>query len=808
MKRATIALLLLCATAMARDAAMQKMPASLFFVANEGQWEEPFAFKAAVGNAVYYITPTGMTMDIREYDRSQRARNPMDRFERMREQEPTTVRGHVLRMDFVNANAHPKIIGEDKLSSYSNYFLGRDSCKWRSFVGHYQTVRMKNVWNGIDVEYRIQREGVETLYRVQAGANAAQINVQVEGLTAPLRVDGAGNLILSTSLGEVKEKAPFAHQIVNHRQVEVPVRYQVQANDKYSLSFEVFDTGHELVIDPLVYSTYFAGSLHDFLYSLDRDSLSNLVIGGVSDRADFPTTPGAYHETSSEGWGGFVCKLAPEGHSLIYGTYIGTNSGGIQIVRVNRHGEMYVLALTNNGVGWPITSNAFDTVAEGYEIGFARLSANGSTLEFSSYLGGNSFEEAHDCTIDSLGKVYILGETSSPDFPTTPDALFPTHPSNNRRYTFAAVFDPQSESITYATYFTNANIENLPGSMALIEPGVLWVSLIASGITGMPITSGALQDSGYGSTSYFALVDLNHDSVLYGSYLGRVEPRVDVLCQMIPIGMQRVYLMGIAYSPDFPMPPGGYDSSPPDSFGKVFVLDLQLPNTLLHGTFVGGRCVAWPYAFTRIDSGSLLFDGLAMDEGFPTTPDAFNEHYSGGFDTERGDVILFKLSPDLTRLEYGTYFGGSSIDYPEGEMVCTSGNVVWLAGWTYSPWLPISPDALFQRRSSSFLLRLDFSDQSVPNENRDEIPEHLELSCFPNPFNPSTTISFSLPKPSSVNLQIFDILGRIVYAVECGRLSAGTYHHTFDASDLASGVYFARLKTSAEIRTTKLLLVR
>jgi hypothetical protein len=798
-----LALVLACAAV----ASAGSLPASLFFVANEGQWEEPFAFKAAVGNAVYYVTPTGMTMDIRQYDRPQQARDPMDRFERMHEQEPTTVRGHVLRFTFLNANSSPEIIGEDKLSSYSNYFLGRDSCKWRSFVGHYQTVRMKNMWPGIDVVQKIQPEGVETLYRVQVGANAQQINVQVEGLTAPLRVDGAGNLILSTSLGKVKEKAPFAYQIIDHRQVEVPVRFHALANDRYGLSFEEIDAGHELVIDPMVYSTYFAGSPEDYIYSLDKDSSDNLVIGGVSVRADFPTTPGAYHETSSEGWGGIVCKLDPQGHSLVYGTYIGTNDGGISIVRVNRRGDMYVLASAGGG-GWPLTPNAFDTVAQQQEIGFARLSANGSTLEFSSYLGGNSFDDARDCAVDSLGRVYIFGETNSSDFPTTPDALFPTHQNNNGNYTFVTIFDPQSESIVYSTYFTNASITNVPGTMMLVSPGVLWVTIAAGDTTGMPVTPDALQSVGYGGyTSYFALVDLNHNSVLYGSYFGGSEQSA-MLVDLMAVDSQRVYLMGVAFSHDFPMPPGGYDSSPPDSFGKIFVLDLQLPSTLLHGTYVGGRSYAWPYGFVRISSGSLVFCGLSMDEGFPTTPDAFNRHYSGGSFPDRGDAIVFKLSANLTTLEYSTYFGGNLIDDTEIGILYMGGSVVWTGGWTYSTNLPISPDALFRHPSSGYLLRIDFSGQSAPDENRPEVPKHLELSCFPNPFNPTTTISFSLPKPSPVQFDVFDILGRSVYCADLGRLNAGTHQQLFNLPGLASGTYIIRLKAGMTSLSRKMVVMK
>ena len=95
---------------------------------------------------------------------------------------------------------------------YSIYFLGRYSTKWRSRVSHYQNTIVSEIWQGIDVEYRADQQGVETIYHVKPGADPTQIQMEYLGLDAPLRVDAQGNLILATSLGDVKEKAPFAFQ--------------------------------------------------------------------------------------------------------------------------------------------------------------------------------------------------------------------------------------------------------------------------------------------------------------------------------------------------------------------------------------------------------------------------------------------------------------------------------------------------------------------------------------------------------------------------------------------------------------------
>lgn len=91
------------------------------------------------------------------------------------------------------------------------------------------------------------------------------------------------------------------------------------------------------------------------------------------------------------------------------------------------------------------------------------------------------------------------------------------------------------------------------------------------------------------------------------------------------------------------------------------------------------------------------------------------------------------------------------------------------------------------------------------------IPDEYYLSNnYPNPFNPSTTISFGLPEQSTVSLQIFDITGKVVeQLLQNEYLPAGTYNYSFNAKNLASGIYFYRLHTNNNfVETKKLILMK
>ncbi|MBL0060902.1 MAG: hypothetical protein IPP40_05280 [bacterium] len=300
--------------------------ATPYWIANEGQWEGDFQFKCEVGSTVYYVTPKGMTVDFREFtkyvgaDGNPPASSKFDPFERKRD--PVTVRGHVVQIHYVKASrrqvsspAPPTeiAIGENKLTHYSNYFLGRDSTKWRSRVGHYENVIVPEVWPGIDVEYRADQQGVETIYHVKPGADPTQIQMEYLGLDAPLRVDAQGNPILKASLGDVKEKAPFACQQEARMQKRVDAGFRVMDETRVGYDVGVFDAGKELVVDPLIHSTYFGGD--EGLDYPDRTTVlpnGEIVLCGTSTSSDFPTTTGAYQEALMGNANVFLTKLSSD----------------------------------------------------------------------------------------------------------------------------------------------------------------------------------------------------------------------------------------------------------------------------------------------------------------------------------------------------------------------------------------------------------------------------------------------------------------------------------------------------------------
>ncbi|MBN1992537.1 MAG: SBBP repeat-containing protein [Anaerolineae bacterium] len=187
----------------------------------------------------------------------------------------------------------------------------------------------------------------------------------------------------------------------------------------------------------LVYATFIGGSMSDYVYALDLDSLGNAYLSGHTASPDFPVTEGVFDDACTECGpsptysDAFVAKLNPAGNALIYASYLGGSSYDYGFhLAVSRAGSVYVTGYTYS-TDFPTTPNAFDTVCESCDESPARsdafvsrINSNGSTLTYSTFLGGSDGgDRAEGLAIDQAGHVYVAGTAGSPQFPITEGAF-------------------------------------------------------------------------------------------------------------------------------------------------------------------------------------------------------------------------------------------------------------------------------------------------------------------------------------------------------------------------------------------------
>ena len=131
---------------------------------------------------------------------------------------------HVLRLKLLGANTNPKVTGLDELPGKSNYFLGNDPSQWRTNVPTYRRVAFDQVYPGIDVVYYGNQRRLEYDFVVAPGADPGRIQLAVEGADE-VAIDEAGNLVLSTPNGEIRQHKPVVYQEIDGERIAIDGRY-------------------------------------------------------------------------------------------------------------------------------------------------------------------------------------------------------------------------------------------------------------------------------------------------------------------------------------------------------------------------------------------------------------------------------------------------------------------------------------------------------------------------------------------------------------------------------------------------------
>ncbi|MGH7961733.1 MAG: SBBP repeat-containing protein, partial [Candidatus Binatia bacterium] len=201
--------------------------------------------------------------------------------------------------------------------------------------------------------------------------------------------------------------------------------------------------------DALDYSTYLGGSSGDEGYGIAVDAANRAYVTGDTESTDFPTI-NAPQEILGGGEDAFVARLSAGGDTLEYATYLGGSliEEGFDIA-VDTANRTYVIGRTSSA-NFP-TVNALDgTLGDKFDAFVARLSADGETLEYATYLGGKDLEEGFGIAVDAASRAYVIGRTNSTDFPATANAVDTT--LGGPADAFIARFSADGNALEYATY--------------------------------------------------------------------------------------------------------------------------------------------------------------------------------------------------------------------------------------------------------------------------------------------------------------------------------------------------------------------
>ena len=270
----------------------------------------------------------------------------------------------------------------------------------------------------------------------------------------------------------------------------------------------------------LVYSTYLGGSGGDAANGIALDGAGNAYVTGETLSPDFPITEGAF-QTVCNGFGlhrhpcfdAFVTKLNPTGSALDYSTYLGGSGGNDDGdggnygsgIAVDGSGNAYVTGQTGSRT-FPTTLGVFQPSTRSHFDAFVtKFNSTGSLLIYSTYLGGNNYDQGRGITLDSSGNVYVTGQTGSSKFPTTLGAFQSTCGSLRRPINCANAFvtelNPTGSDLVYSTYLGGNGVGASGNGIAVDSSGNAYVT--GSAGADFPVTSGAFQTTYGGNNDAF-----------------------------------------------------------------------------------------------------------------------------------------------------------------------------------------------------------------------------------------------------------------------------------------------------------------
>ena len=592
--------------------------------------------------------------------------------------------GAVLRMKLVGANPKAEVSGLDELPGKSNYFIGNDPSKWRTNVPTYTKVRYENVYSGIDLVYYGNQRQLEYDFVVAPGADPRAIRLAIEG-DETLRIDGQGDLVLEAEGSELRLHQPVIYQEVSGARQRIGGNFVIRGGRQVGFEVARYDTSKLLIIDPVLsYSTYLGGSANDIGFGIAVDSAGNAYVTGATTSINFPITPGAFQTT-----GGvcFVTKLNAAGSALVYSTFLGGCGGdgsdqdyGNEIA-VDSSGNAYVTGFSTS-FDFP-TANAFQARYGGgrADAFVTKLSADGSALFYSTYLGGSGDDVGQGIAVDSSGNAYVTGLATSFDFPTA-NAFQPAHAADGGlKDAFVAKFNAAGSALLYSTYIGGGG-NDFGFGIAVDSSGNAYVTgqTASSNFPTVNAFQAAIGSSGGNSDAFVTKLNATGSALVYSTYLGGGGGDIGFGIAVDSSG--NAYMTGRTSSSNFPTANAFQAAHAAAGTNDAFVTKLNAAGSaLVYSTYLGGSGDDIGFGIAVDSSGNAYVTGRTGSTSFPTA-NAFQAVKDG-----ITDAFVTKLNATGSALVYSTYLGGSGDDYGRGIAVDSSSNA-YVTGSTGSTNFP------------------------------------------------------------------------------------------------------------------------
>jgi PKD repeat protein len=612
----------------------------------------------------------------------------------------------MIRLSFTGSN-NVQPVGCEPVQWQSNYMIGNDQALWRTNVSNYREIIYNNLWDGIDLVYRMQNKTLKYDFIVRPYADISDIKVKVEGQESlSTSANGALTIVLDTCKNITDSGLDVFY--ANGGNEKVAASFVLVGDDTYSFDIVGRDPTRTVIIDPLIYSTFLGGSGFDYGVDVSVGDDGCAYVTGYTDSADFPTSFDSF-DTGLHSYTHdiFVTKMGLNGDSFVYSTFIGDIGGDYsQAIAVDASGCAYITGYTMS-YDFPTTPGAYNAAHNGdtYDAFVVKLAPFGDSLIYSTYLGGASSDWGYGIAVDGNGYAYVFGDTWSANFPITPNAAHRTFNGgiSGANDLFVTKLSQLGNSLEYST-FLGGNNNEVCGDIAIDSNGYAYVTGNTRSAS-FPVTPGSYDSTYNGAFDAFAVkISQSGSKFIFSTFLGGSGS--DYGCGIAVGVWGHVYVTGYTMSTDYPTTLGAYDTAPNGAVDGFVTMLGKYGDVLGYSMYLGGANNDYMCDVALDSFGCAYVTGYTVSSDYPTTSDAFDSTYNGG-----ADAVMSKLSISGNTLLRSTFLGGASNDYARGIGIGKNG-FAYIAGETVSTDFPTTPGALdtsFNGNSDAFVTKLDIA---------------------------------------------------------------------------------------------------
>ena len=642
------------------------------FIENKGQWDSHVKFRSEVPAGSFFIRKGGFTVLQHNQDDLKQVQEIVHGHgnDQSKRSSPFVMHSHAYAVDFAGASNDVELVPDKPLEYYTNYFIGNDPSKWASNCKVYQGITAKGIYPGVDVRFYTDKGSMKYDIIVKPGADISKI---------VMRYTGADNLeirdkqlVIKTSVGDVKESDPYTYQYEKSQRKQISAKYVLIGKE---IRFDVknYNRNEVLIIDPTLIFSSFTGSTGD-------------------------------------NWG-FTATYGPDGS--FYG-------GGINLKS-----------------GYPTTTGAFQTNWAGgsgstsaTDISISKLSANGTSRIYATYLGGSGNEQPHSLVVDGAGNLIVAGRTNSQDYPVTGQGQIGSgggydivvtkfNAAGSALIGSKKIGGQGDDGVNIAVESFNSLQQNYGDngrSEVIVDGGGNIYVASCTRSTDFPKTATAFQQNNAGAQDAVVLKFDPSVSLSFASYLGGNGNDAGYVLSLAPNG--DIYVAGGTESTNFPGTSAGVIHSTNQGGIDGFVSIISNNGiAIIKSTYVG-------------TGGTDQVYGVQFDKfGFPYICGQTRGNWpiiNAAYSVAGAPQFIAKLKPDLSGFIYSTRFGK-----PAGKpnisitaFLIDNCENVYVSGWggvvdgqfesSLTTGMPVTPDAIKKTTDGSdfyfFVLKKNATD--------------------------------------------------------------------------------------------------